>query len=106
MISTELFPYASMPIRLEHGDKKDKTICYFSCPEHLDKYLTRYKLNKPKIKVDYRDGEPTKSSQKHKKSLEQRTPKSSSGSASGNKRSTKNVDAPGNTNRTRKPKSK
>ena len=106
MTATELFPYETMPVRLEFGEKKDKTICYFQCDEHLQKYLARYKLDKRKIKVDYRDGEPVKSGKADKKKLQQGTTKSSSGSASGTKRRTKNVDAPGNTNRTRKPKSK
>ena len=106
MIDTSLFPYENHPYRLEFGEKKEKTVCFFSCEEHLQKYLTRYKLDKRSIKVDYRNGEPVKSSKTNKNSLEQRTRKTRSGSASGSKRSTKKLDPPGTSSRTRKPKSK
>ena len=106
MTEPTLFPFETMPVRLEFGDKKDKTICYFQCSEHLEKYLTRYKLDKRKIKVDYRDGEPAKSGKKHKRSLEQRTTKSSGGSSSGSRGSTKKLDSPRTSSGTRKPKSK
>ena len=66
MISTELFPYEKFGYRLEFGEKKNATICWFECYEHLQKYLERYKLDKRTIKIDYRDGEPVKSDQKHK----------------------------------------
>ena len=104
MIDTSLFPYETMPVRLEFGEKKDKTICYFQCDAHLQKYLTRYKLDKRKIKVDYRDGEPDQSSKTNKTKVRQATGKSDNGSRSGDRRGTKNVDANRNTNRTRKPK--
>ncbi len=106
MIATEMFPYETMPVRLEFGEKKDRTVCYFACPEHLDKYLTRHKLDKRKIKVDYRDGEPTKSGKTNKTKVRQGTTKNSSGGASRSKGSTKKLDTSGTTNRTRKPKSK
>lgn len=104
MIDTSLFPYETMPVRLEFGEKKDKTICHFQCDEHLQKYITRHKLDKRKIKIDYRDGEPNKSSKANKAKVRQTTTKSSDRSGSGTKRGTKNVDANRNTNRTRKPK--
>lgn len=104
MISTELFPYETMSVRLEFGEKKDKTICYFQCNEHLEKYLTRYKLDKRKIKIDYRDGEPVKSGKTDKKKLQQGTGKSSGGSTSRSRGSTKNVDATRNSNRSHKSK--
>ena len=72
MINTELFPYETFPISLEFGEKKNTTICHFQCQEHLDKYLERCKLDKRTIKIDYRDGEPTKPSQKRKRSVEQK----------------------------------
>ena len=106
MIATTLFPFETMPVRLEIGDKKDKTICYFQCDEHLQKYLTRYKLDKRKIKVDYRDGEPVKSGKTNKTKVRQGTTKSSGGSASRSKGSTKKLDTPGTSRSTRKPKSK
>jgi len=104
MIATSLFPYETMPVRLEHGDKKDKTICYFQCEDHLQKYLNRHKLDKRKIKIDYRDGEPVKSGKTNKKNLLQGTRKSSDRSSSRTRGSTKNVDTPRNTNRSRKSK--
>ncbi len=93
MTATELFPYETFPIRLEFGEKKNTTICFFECKEHLDKYLERYKLNKRTIKLDYRDGEPVKSGKKLKNNLQQGTGKNSDGSASRSKRSTKKLDA-------------
>ena len=106
MIATEMFPYETMPVRLEIGEKKDKTVCYFQCDEHLQKYLTRYKLDKRKIKVDYRDGEPTKSGKTNKTKVRQGTTKNNRGSAGGSRGSTKKLDTSGTVSRTRKPKSK
>ena len=106
MIDTSLFPYENHPYRLEFGEKKEKTVCFFSCEEHLQKYLSRYKLDKTTIKIDYRDGEPIKSSKKNKDSLESGTRKTSSRSASGSKGSTKKLDTPGTSRSTRKPKPK
>lgn len=104
MIEPILFPYLTMPVRLEYGDKKDKTVCYFACEEHLQSYLNRYKLDKRTIKIDYRDGEPAKSSKTNKTKVRQTTGKSSDGSGGRSKRSTKNVDSSGTPNRTRKSK--
>ena len=81
MINTELFPYETFPIRIEFGEKKNTTICHFQCQEHLDKYLERYKLDKRTIKLDYRDEQPTKSSQKRKRSVEQKSEPKSKGSS-------------------------
>jgi hypothetical protein len=106
MISTELFPYDKFGFRLEFGEKKNLTICWFECQEHLDKYLERYKLDKRTIKIDYRDGKPPKSSKTDKNSLEQRTRKTSSGGSSRSRGSTKKLDSHGTSSRTRKPKSK
>ena len=106
MTEPTLFPFETMPVRLEFGDKKDKTVCYFACSEHLEKYLDRYKLDKRKIKIDYKDGEPAKSGKTNKKKLQQGTTKNSRGSASGSRGSTKKLDTSGTTHRTRKPKSK
>jgi hypothetical protein len=105
MIDTSLFPYETFPIRLEFGEKKDATLCYFQCDEHLQKYLTRHKLDKRKVKVTYRDGDPTKPGKGNKNKVRSGTTKTSSGSTTTTSRSTKNVDSSGNTNRTRKPKS-
>ena len=104
MISTELFPYEKFGFRLEFGEKKNSTVCYFECQEHLDKYLERYKLDKRTIKIDYRDGEPTKPSQKRKRSVEQKPKPKSKGSASSVRKRKSSVDSPRNTTRTTKRK--
>ena len=104
MTEPTLFPFETFGVRLEI--KEENRLCWFKDDYDLQKYLTRYKLDKRKIKVDYRDGEPAKSGKKHKRSLEQRTTKSSGGSSSGSRGSTKKLDTSGTTRRTRKPKSK
>lgn len=104
MISTELFPHENHPYRLEFGEKKNNTVCWFSCEEHLDKYLERYKLDKRTVKIDYRDGKPTKSGKTNKTNIQQGTGKSSNRSSGGTTRSTKDVASDRNTTRTRKSK--
>jgi hypothetical protein len=37
------FPYEGFPYRLEHTDKSESKVCWFSCEEHLQKYIERYK---------------------------------------------------------------
>jgi hypothetical protein len=106
MINTELFPYETFPIRLEFGEKKNTTICHFQCQEHLDKYLERYKLDKRTIKIDYRDGEPTNTSQKRKRSVEQKPEPKSKGSSGTSKGRTTRVDSTRNTTGTTKRKKK
>ena len=104
MISTELFPYETFPIRLEFGEKKNTTVSYFQCQEHLDKYLERYKLDKRTIKLDYRDGKPVVRSKKHKRDVEQKSePKSNRSPGSVRKRKS-SVDSTGNTAGTTKRK--
>jgi hypothetical protein len=102
--NVQLFPYESFGVRLEHIN--EKRICWFKDDYELQKYLERYKLDKKTIKLDYRDGEPVKSSKKQQNSLEQRTRKTSSGGSSRSKGSTKKLDSTGTSSRTRKPKSK
>ena len=102
--NVELFPYESFGVRLEHIN--EKRICWFKDDYDLQKYLTRYKLDKRTIKIDYRDEKPTKSSKTDKNSLEQRTRKTSSGGSSRSRGSTKKLDSTGTPSRTRKPKSK
>ena len=104
MTEPTLFPFETFGVRLEI--KEENRLCWFKDDYDLQKYLTRYKLDKRKIKVDYRNGEPAKSGKKHKRSLEQRTTKSSGGSSSESRGSTKKLDTSGTTHRTRKPKSK
>lgn len=104
MISTDLFPYEKFGYRLEFGEKKNITICWFECQEHLDKYLERHKLDKRTIKINYRDGEPTDTSKKRKGSVEQKPKPKSKGSSGTSKKRTPSVDSARNTTRT--PKSK
>ena len=104
MISTELFPYDKFGFRLEFGEKKNSTVCYFECQEHLDKYLERYKLDKRTIKIDYRDGEPVEPSQKRKRSVEQKPKPKSEGSSGAVRKRKSSVDSSRNTTRTPKRK--
>ena len=100
--SVELFPYESFGVRLEHIN--EKRICWFKDDYDLQKYLERYKLDKRTIKLDYRDGEPTKSSEKRKRSVEQKPKPKSKGSSGAGKKRTTRVDTSGNTTRTTKRK--
>jgi len=104
MISTELFPYDKFGFRLEFGEKKNSTVCYFECQEHLDKYLERYRLDKRTIKIDYRDGEPVDTSKKRKRSVEQKSKSKSDGGSSPVRKRKSSMDSTRNTTRT--PKSK
>lgn len=104
MISTELFPHENHPYRLEFGEKKNSTVCYFSCEEHLQKYLERYKLDKRTVKIDYRDEKPTKPRKTNKRSVEQKSKPKGDGSVSAVPKRKPKLDTPGNTNRTPKRK--
>lgn len=104
MIDTSLFPYEKFGYRLEFGEKKNSTVCWFECQEHLDKYLERYKLDKRTIKIDYRDGQPTDTSKKRKRSVEQKPKPKSKGSSGTSKGRTTCLDSAGNTSRTTKRK--
>jgi len=104
MISTELFPHENHPYRLEFGEKKNPTVCYFSCEEHLQKYLERYRLDSKTTKIDYRDGKPIESSKKHKRSVEQKSKPKSDGSSSTVRKRKPSVDSNRNTTRSTKSK--
>jgi hypothetical protein len=104
VISTELFPYDKFGFRLEFGDKKNPTICWFECQEHLDKYLERYKLDSKTTKIDYRDGKPADTSKKRKGSMEQKPKPKSKGSSSTSKGRKPSVDSTRNTTRPTKRK--
>lgn len=106
MIDTSLFPHENHPYRLEFGEKKNVTICWFGCEDHLQKYITRYKLDTKAIKIDYRDEQPIKPSKKQQDSVSKGPGKTSNRSSSGTKRGAKKLDSPGGSNRSRKPKSK
>jgi hypothetical protein len=101
---SELFPYETFPIRLEFGENKNTTICYFQCQEHIDKYLERHKLDKKIVKIDYRDEQSTKSSKKRKRSVEQESEPKSKRSSSTSKSRTPSLDSTRNTSRTTKRK--
>ena len=102
MISTELFPYESFGVRLEHIN--EKRICWFKDDYDLQKYLERYKLDKRTIKIDYRDGEPVDTSKKRKRSVEQKPKPKGKGSSGTSKGRTTRVDSTRNTSRTTKRK--
>ena len=104
VIGTELFPYDKFGFRLEFGEKKNSTICWFECQEHLDKYLERYKLDKRTLKIDYRDGKPVDTSKKCKGSVEQKPKPKSKGSSGTSKGRKSSVDPVRNTTRTTKRK--
>jgi hypothetical protein len=101
MIDTSLFPHQSFPVRLEIP--QENRIAWFSDDYSLQKYLSRVKLKPKDIKVLYRDERPDKAK---KKELQQGTTKTSSRSSGGNSRNTKDLDAVGTVNRTRKSKPK
>ena len=102
MISTELFPYESFGVRLEHIN--EKRVCWFKDDYDLQKYLERYRLDKRTIKIDYRDGEPTDTSKKRKRSMEQKPKPKGKGSSGTSKGRTTRVDSVGNTTGTTKRK--
>ena len=104
MISTELFPYESFGVRLEHIN--EKRICWFKDDYDLQKYLERYKLDKKTIKIDYRDGEPVDTSKKRKRSVEQKPESKSKRSSGTSKGRTTRVDSTRNTTGTTKRKKK
>jgi hypothetical protein len=100
--NVELFPYESFGVRLEHIN--EKRICWFKDDYELQKYLERYKLDKRTIRIDYRDGQPTDTSKKRKRSVEQKPEPKSKGSSSAVRRRKSSMDSTRNTTRT--PKSK
>jgi len=71
----------------------------------LQKHIARYKLDRRKINVIYRDGDPTKPVKKRKNDLGQKPGKTGSASGNRNTRSTKNLDSIGDFSGNRKSKS-
>ena len=104
MIDTSLFPHENHPYRLEFGEKKNVTICWFSCEDHLQKYLKRYKLDSKTAKIDYRDGEPPDTSKKRKRSVEQKPEPKGKRSSGTSKGRTTRVDSTSNSSGTTKRK--
>jgi len=80
MKEVNLFPYETFGFRLEHKD--DGKVCWFSCQEHLDKYIDRHKLKPKEIELYYRDAKPVKHSKKQQKDLPKRPAKVNSRSSS------------------------
>jgi hypothetical protein len=104
MIDTSLFPYENFIVRLEIP--QENRIAWFQDDFYLQRYIERTKLKSKDIKVLYRDGKPTKPNKTKKKDLQQGATKTDSRSSGGNRRNTKDVDASGPVNRSRKSKSK
>ena len=48
----EMFPFETLPFRLEYIDGNDTRICHFQCEEHRDKLINRYKLRKGSYFID------------------------------------------------------
>ena len=92
MIDTSLFPYQNHPYRLEFGEKKNPTICWFECEQHLKKYIERYKLKAKELTIQYRDEKPTKSGKTEQNTLQKKHTKINSRGSGGTKRSTKKLD--------------
>jgi hypothetical protein len=94
MTEVSLFPYENFPVRLEQ--KAENRICWFKDDYDLQKHLTRYKLDKRTLKIDYRDGEPVLPSKGNKRSVEQKSkPKTDGGSGTVRKRKS-SMDSTGN----------
>ena len=104
MIDTSLFPYQNHPVRLEV--LQENRIAWFQDDFYLQRYIERTKLKSKDIKVLYKNEKPTRTSKTNTKKLQQRVAPSSDGSANRSRRNTKDLDTAGNTNRTRKSKSK
>lgn len=49
------FPHGGFPYRLEYVDGKDKKTCWFQCEDHLEKHITRYKLDLNKVTIKCQD---------------------------------------------------
>jgi hypothetical protein len=45
------FPYEGFPYRLEYTDGKEEKICWFTCEDHLKKYIDRYKPTNASIQT-------------------------------------------------------
>jgi hypothetical protein len=44
--------HEAFPIKLTHIDNGVEKICYFVCKEHLQSYISRYKLKKDEVKIE------------------------------------------------------
>lgn len=102
--NVDLFPFESFGVRLDHKD--ENKICWFKDDYDLQKYLERYKLDKRTIRIDYRDGEPVKSSKKQQNSVQKGPGKSGNRSSGTSKGRTTSVDSTSNSSGTTKRKKK
>jgi len=64
MKEVNLFPYETFGFRLEHTD--DGKVCWFSCQEHLSKYIERHKLKPREVKLDYKNCKPIEKTKPNK----------------------------------------
>lgn len=51
----EQFPHIGFPYRLEYMEDKDKKICFFQCENHMEKHITRHKLNRKTCKISVKE---------------------------------------------------
>lgn len=52
----ELFPHPTFPFRIEHIERGDKKICWFSHSSHVQKYIDRAKLTQGSYTIDVLPG--------------------------------------------------
>lgn len=104
MIETSLFPYSNFGVRLEQ--KEENRIAWFKDDYDLQKHIDRYKLDRRKIKILYRDDEqPIQSSKTNKRKLESKSESKSNRSSGSVRKRKSSVDATRNTSRNSKSKS-
>ena len=51
---TEEFPFNEFPWKLVHKDGKETRKCYFQSEDHMNKHISRYKLNKKDYTIGYK----------------------------------------------------
>lgn len=91
MIETSLFPYSNFGVRLEQTD--ENRIAWFKDEYDLQKHIDRYKLDKRKIKILYRDDEQSlQSSKTNKRKLESKSKSKSNRSSSSVRKRKSNMD--------------
>lgn len=107
MINTSLFPYSTMPFRLQHEDKQKGTVvCFFQCEEHMDKYLERYDINRKKCVILNANDQPTQPSQTDEKPVRPRVRKDDTGSTNPVRGRPKKLDSTGTVGKTTQSKAK
>ena len=50
----EEFPFNEFPWKLVHKDGKETRKCYFQSEDHMNKHISRYKLNKKDYTIGYK----------------------------------------------------